>query len=72
MMIEGAWLPISAELAGQRYPDKSLKAMKLILTRGRYTAKVGEQADEGTLKLGSANELTRTALFLVTYRRERP
>ena len=53
-MMEGTWLPVEAELAGQKFPDEVLKTMKLTMSDGKYTVKVGEQVDEGTVKLEPA------------------
>jgi uncharacterized protein (TIGR03067 family) len=52
--IEGTWLPESAELAGQPYPEKILKAMKLVVKDGRYIVTIGEQSDEGTVKVDAS------------------
>jgi uncharacterized protein (TIGR03067 family) len=45
---EGTWLPLSAEFAGENYPDEILKTMKLILKDKNYTVTVGDHLDEGT------------------------
>jgi uncharacterized protein (TIGR03067 family) len=50
-MIEGTWLPVEAELGGQKFPAEVLKTMKLTMSDGKYTVKVGEQIDKGTIKL---------------------
>ena len=50
-MMEGTWLPVEAELAGQKFPDEILKTLKLTMSDGKYTVKVGEQVDKGTIKL---------------------
>ena len=36
-LIEGAWIPVIAELSGQKLPDETLKDTRLILADGRYT-----------------------------------
>ena len=46
-MIEGTWIPVSAELGGQKLPESMLKDAKLTLTDGNYTY----QIDQGTYKL---------------------
>lgn len=46
-MIEGTWIPMSAELGGQKLPESMLKDAKLVLTDGNYTY----QIDQGTYKL---------------------
>jgi uncharacterized protein (TIGR03067 family) len=50
-LIEGTWLPISAELAGAKLPEESLKVMKLTLKDEKYTLKNGDETDQGTWKL---------------------
>jgi uncharacterized protein (TIGR03067 family) len=54
--IQGAWKPATAELAGKPFPEETLKNMKLVLADGKYTVTIGEQADEGTIKLDAAQE----------------
>ncbi len=49
--MEGTWKPVVAELGGKPLPEQVLKAMKLVLADGKYTVTVGEQKDEGTVKL---------------------
>jgi uncharacterized protein (TIGR03067 family) len=49
--MEGTWLPATAQLAGQPYPEKILKAMKMVLKDGKYVVTVGEGVDEGTVTL---------------------
>jgi uncharacterized protein (TIGR03067 family) len=46
-MVEGTWIPLNAELGGQKLPDEYLKDTKLILSAGRYTY----MTDQGTYKL---------------------
>ena len=55
-MLQGTWTPTSAELAGQKFPDETLKTMKLILTAGKYTVKVGNQTDQGTVTFDPAKK----------------
>ncbi len=47
--VDGEWKPLSAELAGKKYPQKILDTMKLTVKEGKYTVKVGGQNDEGTV-----------------------
>src|SRR5262249_41140951 len=54
--MQGSWQPVAAELGGKPFPDEVLKTMKLVLTDGKYTVTVGEQTDEGTVKLDPAKE----------------
>lgn len=52
--MQGTWKPVTAELAGKPFPDAVLKAMTLVIADGRYTVTVGQQPDEGELKLDPA------------------
>jgi uncharacterized protein (TIGR03067 family) len=52
-MIEGAWIPVVAELGGNPLPEEFLKDTKLVLTDGRYTYR----NDQGTYKLILAEKL---------------
>lgn len=52
--IQGSWKPVVAELAGKPFPHDILNTMKLVVTDGKYTVTVGEQTDEGKLKLDPA------------------
>jgi uncharacterized protein (TIGR03067 family) len=49
--IDGAWLPSAAELGGQKFPDEVRKTMKLVVKDGNYTVTVGNEVDQGTIKL---------------------
>src|SRR5262249_33889467 len=49
--MEGTWLPTTAEVAGKKLPDKTLKTIKLALKGDSYTVTVGEQTDRGKVKL---------------------
>ncbi len=48
---EGTWLPVSAEMAGEPWPDELLKKMKLVLKGENYTVDIDGQIDEGTWKI---------------------
>jgi uncharacterized protein (TIGR03067 family) len=50
-MMEGTWLPVEAELGGQKFSDEVLKTLKLTISDGKYTVKAGELIDKGTFKL---------------------
>jgi uncharacterized protein (TIGR03067 family) len=54
--LEGTWLPTSAELAGEKFPDKLLKTIKLVLKDDKYTTNVGEVTDKGTVKLDESKD----------------
>lgn len=48
--MDGTWIPVAAELAGQEFPRETLKTMKLVLAGDKYTVLVGDIADKGTAK----------------------
>jgi uncharacterized protein (TIGR03067 family) len=48
--MEGTWLPTSAELAGEKFPDEVRKSIKLVIKDGKYTVTVGTKPDKGTVK----------------------
>lgn len=52
-LIQGTWIPISAELAGQPLPQQVLNTIRLTLTENRYTAVVAGATDVGDLILRS-------------------
>jgi len=54
--LQGTWKPVSAELGGKPFPDETLRTMKLVLADDKYTVTVGEQTDEGTVKLDPAKK----------------
>ena len=49
--IEGTWIPVSAELGGQKLPDEALKGSKLVLKGGEYSYYNNAGVDKGTYKL---------------------
>jgi uncharacterized protein (TIGR03067 family) len=52
--IQGTWLPLTAELAGQEFPDDVRKTIKLTIMGAKYTVSVGKQIDQGTTKLNTS------------------
>jgi uncharacterized protein (TIGR03067 family) len=52
--IQGDWVPVKAELAGQAQGEAFLKAIRMKLVDGRYEVVVGEQPDKGTYTLDPA------------------
>jgi uncharacterized protein (TIGR03067 family) len=50
-MLEGTWRPTEAEFAGNKYPDETLKTIKLVLTADAYTVEAGKNIDKGTYKV---------------------
>jgi uncharacterized protein (TIGR03067 family) len=53
-LLDGAWLPSTAELGGDPLPDAVLKTMKLVITGDKYTVTVGKGIDRGSLKFDPA------------------
>jgi uncharacterized protein (TIGR03067 family) len=49
--LQGTWLPSSAELGGQPFPEEVRKTIKLVVKDDRYTVTVGKEVDQGTVKL---------------------
>jgi uncharacterized protein (TIGR03067 family) len=49
--LEGTWIPESAELSGQPFPDEGLKSMRLTMKSGKYTTHVGDVVDRGEYTL---------------------
>jgi uncharacterized protein (TIGR03067 family) len=52
--IQGLWLPSSAELGGNKFPDEVRKSIKLEVKDGKYNVTVGKAPDKGTIKLNPA------------------
>lgn len=52
--MDGVWLPVEAEFAGEMFPDKVLKTLKLTMKDGKYTVNVGDAVDKGDVKLDQA------------------
>jgi uncharacterized protein (TIGR03067 family) len=50
-LLEGTWLPATAELAGKDFPDDIRKTIKLTVKGDKYTVAVGDKLDQGTTKL---------------------
>ena len=51
-IMDGIWLPVDAELSGQRLPEGSLDKLELVLSDGNYTLKVsGTTVDQGVIEL---------------------
>ncbi len=52
-MLDGVWIPVKAELGGQKIPDEGLKNTKLVLKGDEYTAEVNGVIDRGKFKLNT-------------------
>lgn len=53
-LLQGDWVPASAELAGQKLPEEVLKTMKLTVKDDKYVVVAASTNDEGSLKLDIA------------------
>lgn len=51
--LQGTWLPVKAEFAGQPVSDAVLKVISLKLDGGKYEVFVGEEPDRGTYTIDS-------------------
>ena len=49
--LEGTWLPSTGEIGGRKLPDEQIKAIKLVISDGKYAVSVSGQDDKGTLKV---------------------
>jgi len=49
--LQGSWIPVSAELAGQKLPDDFLRKTSLVIEKENYSSKVGDVTDRGKIKL---------------------
>lgn len=49
--LQGSWIPVSAELAGQKLPDDFLRKTTLVIENESYSSKVGDVTDRGKIKL---------------------
>jgi uncharacterized protein (TIGR03067 family) len=56
--MSGTWVPTAAELDGEKLPEDAYKSIKLVLENEKYTVTVGEQVDEGTVKLDLESDPT--------------
>lgn len=54
--VEGAWIPVKAELAGQPLPDAVLKTISLKLHNGQYDVSVAGEPDKGMYTLDSSKK----------------
>lgn len=49
--MQGTWLPSTAELGGKIFPDEVRQSIKLVVKDDKYTVTVGNEVEEGTVKL---------------------
>lgn len=52
-LLQGTWIPASAELGGQPFPEEVRKTIKLTIKDDTYEVLVGKNPDRGTLSLDS-------------------
>jgi uncharacterized protein (TIGR03067 family) len=52
--LDGTWLPATAELGGKPFPEEFRKITRLVIEGDRYRVTVGDQVDQGTVKLDSS------------------
>ena len=50
-VMQGDWVPVKAELAGQAMPDAVLKTISLKLTKSEYEVLVAGKPDKGTYSI---------------------
>jgi uncharacterized protein (TIGR03067 family) len=55
--LQGDWVPVKAELAGQPMPDAVLKTISLKLNKNEYEVLVAGKADKGTWKIDPTAKL---------------
>ena len=48
--MQGKWALTTGEIAGQKLPEVQLKTISLVVAGDKYTVKVGDVADQGSLK----------------------
>jgi uncharacterized protein (TIGR03067 family) len=49
--IQGTWLPATAELGGQTFPDEIRKTITLVIKDDKYKVTVADAVDQGIIKL---------------------
>src|ERR1044071_8191257 len=54
--VQGKWIPVTAELAGQPMPDAVRKSISLKLDDGKYEVLVGEHPDRGTYTMDAGTK----------------
>jgi uncharacterized protein (TIGR03067 family) len=46
--LDGTWVPVNGEQAGEKFPEETLKTIKLVMNDGNWTVTVGDITDKGT------------------------
>ena len=49
--LQGAWVPLKAELGGAPFPAKALEGLRLVIKGNTYRVRAGKETDEGVLEL---------------------
>lgn len=55
-LLQGKWMPLTAEIAGAKFPEAELAKISLQLADGKYTVEVGKAIDKGTWKIDAASK----------------
>ena len=55
-MLEGIWIPVTGELAGEKFPDEILKTIKLEIKGDKWTVTVDKATDKGTATIDATKK----------------
>ena len=53
-LLDGIWLPVAMEFAGQPFPEEAHRGIVLEIAGESYTVTVGKEVDKGTVKVDAA------------------
>ena len=53
-LLDGIWLPVAMEFAGQPFPEEARQGIVLEIAGESYTVTVGKEVDKGTVKVDAA------------------
>ena len=62
-LLDGIWLPVAMEFAGQPFPEEARQGIVLEIAGESYTVTVGKEVDKGTVKVDA--EATPAAIDIV-------
>jgi uncharacterized protein (TIGR03067 family) len=51
VLLDGIWLPVAMEFAGQPFPEEARQGIVLEIAGESYTVTVGKEVDKGTVKV---------------------
>ena len=54
VLLDGIWLPVAMEFAGQPFPEEARQGIVLEIAGEAYTVTVGKEVDKGTVKVDAA------------------